>query len=268
MKHLKYEPTILVLTYEELEELVQEYKNGNKDVTDTIIGAFWKYLQKYIRVASSGRADITDRNIRHFVQLFMGKEEGAVTYQFRKNEKAKQDFLKAAENVSYLFSKMSAEELTHEAILTLLTLLDRYNSKGNFFHTYVSRVFHFQYYRQLRELLLLSASNNRIPFFDEEYTGDSGDYSDSIIEDTRFLINEPLDEINDNWVNGLTAGEFFEDLTPTQRRILKYHYEEDLTDGEISKIMGVCRATVNRRRLAAVEQVQEQVENLNGLKER
>lgn len=265
MNHLKYEPTILTLSYEELEEIVQEYKNGNKEVTDKLIGGFWKFMQKYIRVVSSGKADITDRNIRQFIQLFMTKEEGSVTYQFRKNKKAQQDFLKAVENVAYLFSSVSYEELMHEAILTLLTLVERYNSKGNFFHTYVSRVFHYQYYRQLRELLLLNASNKRISFSDDEYIDDSGEYIDSIIEDSRFLINEPLDEINDNWINGLTAGEVFEDLTPTQRRILKYHYEDDLKDEDIARIMGVCRATVNRRRLAAVKLVKAQLENLNGL---
>lgn len=266
MKHIKYEPTILVLSYEELEDILQQYQGGNKDVTDKIIGAFWKYMQKYVRLVSTGKADITDRSIRQFVRLFMNKEEGSVTYQFRKNTKAKQDLLKAIDNIQYLFSSISYEELLHEAILSLLTLAERYNSKGNFFQTYVSRAFHYEYYRQLRQLLILNGSNNRIPFFDEEYIDDSGDYIDQIIEDTRFLINEPLDEINDNWINGLTAGDFFEDLTPTQRRILKYHYEDGLKDEDIADILGVCRATVNRRRLATISKIEQELDKVNGLK--
>lgn len=268
MKYLKYEPHILVVSYEELEDIVQAHKDGDSEATDKLIGAFWKYMQKYVRLVSSGKTDITDRKIRQFIKLFMSKEESATAHMFRKNRKAQQDLLQASEAIHYLFQHSSYEELLNEAILALLIVADRYKSEGNFFHTYVSRVFCFQYYRQLQQLLLLNTPTNCLPYFDEEYADDLGEYTEGILEDTRFLINEPLDEINENWINGLTAGDIFEDLTPTQRRILKLHYEDDLKDEDIADIMGVCRATINRRRLATVKTIQGQLQNLNWIKEK
>lgn len=267
MNYINYEPTIEVLTYEELEVIVQAHRDGDTQATERLIGAFWAFIQKYVRVISQGKADIADRNIRQFSRLFMPKEEGSTVFQFRRSEKAKNSFNKAIENIHYLFRNNSYNEVLNEAILAFLTMAERYNSKGNFFHLYVEKAFHFQYYRQLKSLLELNPSNNRISYYDEYYTGDEGEYSSNIIDDTRFWVDEPLEEVNENWINGLTTGEYFDDLTPTQRRILKLNYVDGNTDEEISHIMGVCRATINRRKKSAERMIEVHLQDMHVLKD-
>jgi RNA polymerase sigma factor (sigma-70 family) len=260
----KFRPKIEYLSYEELESVVQAHRSGDSDATERLIGSFWLYIQKYVQLICFGKADITDKEIRNFIGLFMPKEKSSTLYQFRKNAHARHDMYKAVARIESLFHHVKKDEIEHELVISLLTLAGRYKSHGNYFHTYVQRAFHFQIQRQLKSLLEI----RNIPYFDEAFTDEGGEFGQDIdvVQDPHFLIEESLDEINDNWVNGLTASDAFFELTRTQRRILKLYYIDEKTDEEISDLLGVCRVTVNRRRQKAIHAVEPQLMEQNLLK--
>lgn len=264
-KFKRYRPTPIKLSYEELEVTVQAHRRGDSKASLKLMNGFASYMNKYKNLIRYGNADIADKEIRGFISLFMPKEKGAQLHQFRRNKNAVYDMYKTISIVQDLFKHYSDDEIEHELYTALFELASRYKSHGNYFHTYVQRAYRYQLHRQLKGLLdsQLVASSLSLPYNDEMYQYEDGDFSRDVIEETHLLINEPLDDINDNWVNGLTASDVFYDLTKTQRRILKLYYVDDLTDEEIADQLGVCRATANRRRLRAIAAIEQQLRKSN-----
>lgn len=70
------------------------------------------------------------------------------------------------------------------------------------------------------------------------------------------------EELDINWVRGLTCGEEFKELTHLQRLILKLNYEDGWTDGKIADMMGIHINTIFRQRKKADAIVKETVEKL------
>lgn len=261
----KFKPNPVKLTYEELEIIVQAHRTGDETATTRLINGFYSYMNKFKRLIVNGMADITDREIRSFVGLFMSKERAMVLHQFRRNKNSLYEMYKTIGIIQDLFRPFHPDEIEHELLAALLTLAKRYQSHGNYFHTYVQRAYRFQLQRQLKNLVDTQLVTTHLPYFDESCQDELGDFSEDIIESNYYLINEPLDEVNENWINGLTTSDIFHALTKTQRRILKLYYVDDLTDDEIADKLGVCRATANRRRLRAVLDVEKEVEKAGGI---
>ena len=251
-KFKRYRPTPIILAYDELEATVQAHRVGD-DATLKLINGFAAYMNKFKQLIVNGNADITDKDIRLFVGLFMPKEKSAHLHQFRRNLNAVHDMNRTIVTIQDLFKTLTEEEVEQELYVALLTLAARYKSHGNYFHTYVYRAYRYQLHRQLKKTIEPQVAS----YCDEMYTHEDGDYE--VIENQHLLINEPLDEINENWINGLTASDVFYSLTKTQRRILKLYYVDDLTDEEIGDKLGVCRATANRRRLRAIHAIKQQL---------
>lgn len=58
-----------------------------------------------------------------------------------------------------------------------------------------------------------------------------------------------------NWINGVTCSELFKSLTPFERNLLVMSYIEKKTDTEIAQMYGLCRATIFRKKQAAIEKI-------------
>lgn len=262
-KFKKHKPIPEILTYEELEAIVQAHRNGDEAATLRLINGFSAYMNKFKKLICNGQADIADKDIRGFVGLFMSKERSASLHQFRKNKNSLYEMYKTVSIIQDLFRSCDRDEIEHELFTALLVLAERYKSHGNYFHTYVQRAYRFQLQRQLKSLIDSQLVTSSLPYFDESYQDEDGDFE--MIENNHLLINEPLDEINENWINGLTASDIFHSLTKTQRRIMKLYYMDDLTDDEIADRLGVCRATANRRRKRAVKTIERELIKSNGM---
>lgn len=261
----KFKPQPEKLTYEELELIVQAHREGDEAATLRLINGFYAYMNRFKKLIVGGQADIADKELRGFVGLFMSKERAASLHQFRRNKNSLYEMYKTVGIIQDLFKPFHADEIEHELIATLLILAKRYKSHGNYFHTYIQRAYRFQLQRQLKSLVDSQLITTSLPYFDESYQDESGDFSEEIIENKHFFINEPLDDINENWINGLTASDTFHPLTKTQRRILKLYYMDDLTDDEIADKLGICRATANRRRKRAVATIEKELAKSNGI---
>ena len=68
---------------------------------------------------------------------------------------------------------------------------------------------------------------------------------------------------NFNWINGTTCHELFQTLTPFERNILVFSYIYKQTDKEIADHYGLCRATINRKKKAAIEKIKNLPFELN-----
>lgn len=260
-------------TYEELERIVKAHQDGDKEATLQLIESFRLYIHKFINLIRHGKINLDDRQLREFVGLFVHKSIRSTFHRYKRDLTARQHIYRTVGYIQEIFRPYPVQELEHEGIVTLLALAQRYQSRGNFFHLYVLRSFHYQYYRRLQLLLdgptFITLSGGRLPYWDEvAATCDFPDMLEQIEkEKSPYLICEPEDEINENWINGLTSSELFAELTPMQRKILKLYYLDDYTDNEIALLLGVCRATVNRRRLKAVRILYEKLKEQKMLRQ-
>lgn len=250
------------ITYEELEQLVTGHRNGDKNSTRKLLQAWDRWLQKYINLLYRGRLIMTDKNLRDFIALYMPMEHRKRIHQFMRNAYSRIDIEKTVDTMRLIFSNLQYHEIENEVKLAFLTLAKRYKSQGNYFHIYVNRSFHYQLHRQLKLVANMEAvaavDGGHLSFWDPNSEGEDGQIYGELINEaksSRYYVHECDDDINENWINGLTTSEAFDELTKTQRRILKLYYTDGHTDEEIAEMMGTCRATINRRRQKAIRTI-------------
>lgn len=266
-KFRKYQPQHKVITYEELEEIVQAHRHGDEEAGLRLINAFYPYMNKFKRLICDGHADVTDKEIRAFIGLYMPKAKSMKNGSFRRNKTALYDMYKTVGIIKDLFREHSQEDIEHELYIALFKLAERYTPYGNSFHTYVARAYRFQLKRQLTDIIETHVVSTKMHFFDDVHMDEDGDFSKTYVENAHLLLNEPFDEINDNWVNGWTASDMFHLISKMDRRLLKMKYIDKKTDEEIAFELGICRATANRRRQRAILTLQNEMRKLNALAE-
>lgn len=267
--------------YKMLHELAIAYAKGDKKAGESLIKYFDKFIWKYVNLVKLGVLYPTDMGQLTFVKLFtpnFPRGKSLSSYRFDKIVKACID--EALANVVDLSSLYTEDEIRNEFICQLLEIAISYSQKnyGTYsFHTYIDRIFHFRASRALKKLtkdpIIRSVSltgdilagcdyididmiidqidayhfNNKVglPLMDEKFS----------TSDDRFL--------NNSWIMGVTCSENFSFLTPHERYLLVEHFCNGRTDTDISNEMGLCRATINRRRLSAIKKLSGKVKCVN-----
>lgn len=254
--------------YKRLEELVHAHRSGEKYAANEIIEKFKGFLFKFEKLLCDGAFNFYDKSIRDFMKLFLSESKRKRIHEVKMNKNIRYEMLKLATNLQETFRRVSREDIRQELFLCLLKLCKRYNNTSNegyYLHTYIVRVFHYEFFRQIKELTeigLLMRGFKIVPYVEETEDESHVDFGNLIKEDnikSKLYIEESMDEINENWINGLTSSESFDGLTTNQRRILKMYYIDNKTDEEISEILGTCRATINRRRLKAISIIKDNI---------
>lgn len=264
--------------YQRIHNLVMEYQAGAPQSADKLIEAFNGFLWRFVNYIHQGVFSIDNYCLRKFVSLFIADEnvrKRVAQYRFRP---VVQEYLyNLARRVNVLFSQYTEEEIRQEAICTLLTMAKKYkDTQKPSFHNYVEKCFHFEAFRGLKGMIIDPIT--RLP--QDEYIDNliidasvERDFNDFLVEidyerslkgatiPVEQVKSSPfdLDSLNTNWNNGVTCGDAFKNLSPFERSILVMHYIEDLTDTEIGEQYGLCRATINRKRLTAKAKIAENV---------
>ncbi len=253
-------------TYEETEALVLAYQENKSGAAEQLLIAFKEYMAQFVNLIKKGTISASRRGQRQFISLYISNPlTRANLHRFRRSRFAHNEIYKITNSIKGFFSKYSYEEIIQETALALLTLAKRYKSPDGKprFHYYVDKTFAYQLHRQLRTLIsdpvVFQAKNNQSFDSDEDadylsqYIESDMDHSDEWIASMEASsIEDDMDEINDNWVNGLTCSDSFHTLSIFDRKIIKLYYIDELTDQQIANILGTCRATINRRRLATI----------------
>lgn len=260
-----------VSIYINLHETVLDYKHGNKEAGKKIAESYRGFIWKYVNLICHGVFDINDSRLRRFVSLYSSNVKDFNQYRHKKS--VKENLTETSIRLTKLFSQYTEDEIRNELICSLLTMAKKYSDyERPSFHTYVERCFHFEIYRTLSKLIKDPITRQDYEeFIDEGYLEEncsdeinsvlqevdkelSIKYSSSAVIFDNYSVYDD-ETLNDNWFNGITCSEVFNCITPFERKILVEHSVNKKTDSEIGDKYGLCRATINRRRLKAINKL-------------
>lgn len=269
--------------YLDLHQVVLDYQDGVPGSGELILQSFEEFLYKYLHFLCDHIFYPDDPSLMRFIALFMWIPE------YRRQIKAYQrlpwvhkHFCATVEKIYFLYSRFDADEVKQTLNLTLLQMAKKYKDYGRpSFHNYVQKCFHYECYRNFNHVIndpVYRRLNNSAAFNDCDYIdASSGDrrvinefervvnevsHQQRLQKSTFFLMQEEQeisvyhDEVlNLNWINGVTCHEGFLHLTSFERHILVSSYVHKKTDKEIADHYGVCRATINRKKQAAIQKL-------------
>lgn len=270
--------------YIKIHENVLNYKHGHKELSVEIIKAFDLYLYKYVNLLKYGVFNIKDQSLKRFVSLYtpystnrkgfrnisIDTSNHNINIQFR--------LYQTVHNLNNALNCYSEEELRNSLIIALLNMAMQYKDYGRpSFHTYVKNCFHFEVFKIIKDLIDYPLGNKNCTYGEisndednwTEYLQETNANEELILinaDNERLIKNNKYgiptkvsifenDSLNDNWINGITCNEMFKQLIPFERKLIIEHYIHKKTDSEIADNYGLCRATINRKRLIAVNKL-------------
>lgn len=251
---------------EEIDELVFKFQNGNEKAGLELIDIYEPFLRKYYKLVKDGLLNFQDKDSRKFVGLFI--EDADCRKKLVKNRLFSEDTTTmahlAAGMICHLCQDISQDDIMQELITLFIVLAKRYKKKGKnlFFGGYLYSSYKYELYRRILMLTtdpLVHRADMNLEYYDESYMNDE----EMVLDEPCIYTNEPVmvidDDLGNSWVRGLTCTEAFEDLSPTERLILKLKYYDNLTDIEISQRMGLHRNTIRAHRLKAIDKIKYQL---------
>lgn len=262
--------------YQTLHNYVLGYQHGNFNMSNNIIEAFRNFLLSYLKLIMYGTYNLKDYSLRKFIGLYIKNEliNGNDKYNFR------EQLDETSKKIQFMFSKYTENEIKNELIATLLLMAKKYKDYDRpSFHNYVDKCFHYEAYRSLNLLIkdpisrcsndeyidAIGINNEHNELFENSVI--CTDYQLSLKNTLPNNISKSIspfdmESLDINWISGVTCNEIFNCLTPFERTIIKEHYICKKTDEEIAKEYGLCRATINRKRLKARKKLELQL-NIN-----
>lgn len=257
------------ISYEAAEQMVADYKERKEGAAEQLINAYRGYLLSFLNLINLGELDLRYKPTRKFLMLFVkdpDKRRRIATWTYSKT--GVKEALKIKAMIVDQFKAYTREEIYHELVCVLLEMANRYEKQEQSgFHNYMWTSFHYYAYRALQPLIadpLVWRMDENVSMGDKFEGADGmGDFLKTptmdlihdLDKESVRTIDEELDSLSDNWINGLTCSPIFASLNPFERRILKEYYGNHREDGEIANMLTACRATINRRRIAAERKV-------------
>jgi len=259
---------------DDIDEIVFRYQQGDEASGELLLMRFGchpnqekptSYIGKYYTLLRYGRIDFDNRDIRRFVSLYMEDENmRKQMIPFYQYAPVKREAIRLMTDLAEQLKIMSDEDLLQDLRMLLLQQAKRYKKQGKkkTFTGYLYNSFRYELKRHLDRLLKdpLSSRKERKKGYADDRSADE----DSIIQlDDTIFIKRPIIEMNEElgygWIQGILCSPLFEDLSVAQRLILKLHYLERMTDGEIAERMGIHINTVFRQRKKAIQLLEQKM---------
>lgn len=256
--------------YYVIHSLAVSFKNGKASCGIELIKHFKNILIDYSRLFKEGTTNISNYSVRTFLGYFGGDYSiNKVLYSYKYNNL---DLSKTKHVINFKSAtkNMTCEDFNQELILALLKMAKRYDNNKPNFHTYVNKYFHYVLLERLKKEFKNASINNNIKEFDHNSKDEIFNIKfDMFIEDIslkeenkKALLNTEYnslysdDFIDTNWLLGNYKDSLFKDLSNEERNIIKLCYIDKKNDSEIARMYGVCRATINRKRLKIVKNIE------------
>lgn len=155
------------------------------------------------------------------------------------------------QNSYYNFKKTNIEyeDYAMEVITLFMKLVSRYRNTGGLkFSFYLKRSFHYNLLQNLKKYTFL----NKVDTYSYKFNLSIQELS--LFEDVENKIDEPS-TIDCNWIFELPNTRF-KNLNNIQRQIILEYYINKNTDSQLAQKFGLCRATINRIRKKAKQNIQ------------
>lgn len=221
---------------------------------------------KYISLLT-GSGNINDPDCRRFLSLFIdekNKDARRALISGRYTHEQKTVIFTTLSNLVHTCSFYDLEELNNETKLVLLTLASRYKDKGRGFTGYVNGAYFYELGRKIKELIqdpIVFQKDNLVSYSDVIYSDPDSEVDDTDILDRidNLIMEDEENELNNSWIQGVTCSDVFNKLTPLERLILKYKYNDKLTDAQIGDRIGYHPDTVRKKRVKAREIIRKEL---------
>lgn len=282
--------------YNEIHNRVLEYQKGDVTSGEYVIEEFRGFINKFIQLIKYGRYELENFSIRNFILLYAESPQIKTVIKQHNYNKigAKTAVSSTVGIITSVFESSDVEDIENDLICILLTMCKKYKDTKPSFHNHVKRNFHFyafRYFEKLsrdpiaRRFTVTKVFNNRVHkdnATDSIYSFDIIDcmvdediekeleaidssinvYYDLRMSDTQAISSDSLsifeDEfLDDNWINGITCSPIFKPLSVMERHIIVCWYVHGMTDSDISEFYGVCRGTINKKRLRTKNRLAE-----------
>lgn len=238
--------------YEHINDLVKECHNKNTDAALELIKIFSSFINKYKLMLKHSTVNYEDKDTRRFLALFSKHLESrkklkskVLSYEINSIAHA------ITEQLNYQLACIPEEDIEQDIIRIILLLVSRYEDKGKNFCAYLYNTFRYEMKR-----VVDSYVSDPINAF-LEYDEADQSYEDAYLNIDN-LVKEFEDELDLNWIQGLTCGDDFADVSKMDRMILSLYYERNYSEQKIADTLGVHRNTIFTRRTKAVKKIREE----------
>lgn len=236
--------------YEKIDQLVFEYQQGSDLAAYDILDSLASYMDKYISLLKSRDIDYTDLDTRRFLSLFTQNMRDRTL--LRNKDLTKETKVVIQELLYRICNQLehtAEEDLKQDICSIILLLAKRYKYTGETYYEYLQDTFRYEM-KQVIDAYIYDPSINYVPLhsLSNEPTNNQPTYYDN-------LLTELDDELDLNWVQGITCGEEFQDLSQMERLIIKMYYHLDYSDSAIADLLGVHKNTVFQKRQDATSKI-------------
>lgn len=256
---------------EQVDQLVAQYQRGDEEAAYTLLVMYGgedgtsQFLGKYLKLLKREVFDLTDKDTRRFLQLYMVEGREALVNRHQSKE-GKAAAAKTASMLAKGLAQYDEMDLIQDLQMLFLQQAMRYRKQKKHvnFSGYLYNSFRFAVFNYLKKTVFKYDVLNHpyIEQLDEELVGEEGiEIKDEWFYEDRFFDQEG-EELGLDWVNGGRCNEAFENLTQLERLILKLAYEDNKTDTEIAEHLGFHRNTILKYRHEAKQRLQETLEAL------
>ena len=213
--------------YALIDQLVIKYQNDNQEAAEELIRQLSPYMVKFLKIIKLGLIDLSDRDSRRFISLFVDDKDVRVklkkAYQ---PSNARKEAYQAVTMLQSACTDIPYEDIIQELIVVLLTLAKRFAKKREKvnFCGYLYNAFRFELGRRIKSIIrdpLVYRADFNLSYNDEECSGEEVNFDNM----AHMHTNEPIvmieEELENSWIRGITCGEEFSQITQLQRIILK-----------------------------------------------
>lgn len=253
--------------YREYFQAVQRYQNGDSESALFVLDAFEDFRDGFLMLLRDGPINRLTRSHRIFLSNFV--KNSALARNLKSTHPINAAFLAAEtalKTITIQIRPIETEDLRQEIIEIFLGTLRRYRSRNNqnFLIPYIQVSFPYALTRRVQQLIkdpLVNLASDKI--LSLESSGLDGYFADvkflgyhpsmkEIVRHFSTSYEESLaqleeDNLGISWIRGDSCHEVFDDLSPMERRILRF-YAQEMTDAQIAKELGVSYNTAIRRR--------------------
>jgi hypothetical protein len=255
--------------YMKIHRLVNKFKRGSSESGEKLLILFEPFINKYIKLIIYNEFNVKDNSIRQFLSLFFNSRNSGLNKSInnRRMPSVISALLETAEYLHNLLSCHGEDDIKQTIYLTILHMASLYKDKKPSFHNYIAKNFHFYFSRYIDKYYLGNISFaveyiDNIPIPEDYMTIErleralqvkKYNKSNAPYKLTNMCQNPYNDKVFDiTWETGYTCDKRISHLTTFERRILVMYYVRGMTDEDIATECGFCRASINRKRLAAI----------------
>lgn len=271
--------------YMRVHELVLKSQDGDQDAKIELFEIFEEFIERYVELLKEGNYNLYNYSVKRFISFFIHdkKSKKAIDQHYHKPG-VRADVEKAVKLIKGIFSFYDEEDIRNDLFIVFWTLCRRYKDKRPSFHNYLKMCFHYEvlsYYRPLIKNSSVNNPYNHISLEESETYEHQGIEMEMSLNDTNKYISIKRTEeikvkdrssvyedenLNANWITGITCSPEFSVLTNYERNLLIESFVKKKTDQEIADKYGLSRATINRRKQAAKEKLAQELMKSNMIK--